>query len=71
LQEHSVNLTEKYERLSTDYEELRRMIMDMRSHMGLRVRSFFGRLVLGTTNLLLLLQCRHCSSLILFEHINL
>jgi len=34
-----------------------------------RVRPLFGRMVPGTTSLLLLLlQRRHCSSLILFEH---
>jgi hypothetical protein len=34
LQEHTADVNEKYERLSTDYEELRRMVMDMRSQMG-------------------------------------
>ena len=31
LQEHTTHLTEKYEWLSADYEELRHMVMDMRS----------------------------------------
>jgi hypothetical protein len=36
----------------------------------IHVRPLFGRLVLGTTNLLLLLQLCHCSSLIFFwKHI--
>ena len=34
LQEHTAHLTEKYERLSANYKELYRMVMDMRSHMG-------------------------------------
>jgi hypothetical protein len=33
----------------------------------IHVRLFFGRLVLGTTNLLLLLQLCHCFSLIFFS----
>jgi hypothetical protein len=34
LQQHTAHLTEKYEQLSADYEQLRQMIMDMRSQMG-------------------------------------
>jgi hypothetical protein len=34
VQERTTHLNEKYERLSTDYEELRRMVMDIRSHMS-------------------------------------
>jgi len=34
LQQHTTHLTEKYERLSTDYEQLHQMVMEMRSHMG-------------------------------------
>jgi hypothetical protein len=34
LQQHMAHLTEKYERLSVDYEQLCQMVMDMRSHMG-------------------------------------
>jgi molecular chaperone GrpE (heat shock protein) len=34
LQEHTTHLTEKYKRISADYEELRQMIMDMRSQMS-------------------------------------
>jgi molecular chaperone GrpE (heat shock protein) len=33
LQEHTAHLTEKYERISADYEELRQVVMDMRSQM--------------------------------------
>jgi hypothetical protein len=34
LQEHTAHLTEKYEIISADYEELRQVIMDMRSQMS-------------------------------------
>jgi hypothetical protein len=34
LQQHTAHLTEKYERLSTDYEQLHQMVMDMRSQIG-------------------------------------
>jgi hypothetical protein len=34
LQQHTTHLTEKYERLSANYEQLRQMVMDIRSHMG-------------------------------------
>jgi molecular chaperone GrpE (heat shock protein) len=34
LQQHTAHLTEQYERLLSDYEQLRQMIMDMRSQMG-------------------------------------
>jgi len=41
LQQHTTHLTEKYERLSADYEQLRQMIMDMRSQMGGTCALFF------------------------------
>jgi hypothetical protein len=34
VQEHTTHLNEKYEWLSADYEELHRMVMDIRSQMG-------------------------------------
>jgi hypothetical protein len=34
LQEHTAHLTEKYERISADYEELRQVVMDMRLQMS-------------------------------------
>jgi len=34
VQERTTHLNEKYEQLSVDYEELRRMIMDIRSQLG-------------------------------------
>jgi len=34
VQERTAHLNEKYEQLSVDYEELRRMIMDIRSQLG-------------------------------------
>jgi len=34
VQEHMLHLNEKYKGLSVDYKELRRMVMDMRSQMG-------------------------------------
>jgi len=42
VQEHTTHLNEKYERLSADYEELRRMVMDIRSQMdGTRTPSYW------------------------------
>jgi len=35
VQEHTTHLNEKYEWLSADYEELHRMVMNIRSHMGM------------------------------------
>jgi len=52
LQEHTAHLTEKYEQLSVNYEELCRLVMDMRSQMGGTCAPSFGYLVPGTTNLL-------------------
>jgi hypothetical protein len=34
LQQHMTHLTKKYEQLSADYEQLRQMVMDMRSQMS-------------------------------------
>jgi hypothetical protein len=34
LQQHTTHLIEEYEQLYVDYDELRRMAMDMRSQMG-------------------------------------
>ena len=66
-----VALKQQYERLSTDYGQLRQMVMEMRSRMGDDTwQPLVGRTVPGTTSLLLLLQLRRCSSLILFlKHI--
>jgi hypothetical protein len=68
-----VALKQQYERLSTDYDKLRQMVMEMRSRMGDHTwQPLVGRTVPGTTSLLLLLllQLRRCSSLILFlKHI--
>jgi len=62
-------LKQQYERLSTDYDQLCQMVMEMRSRMGDEyVQPLLGRTVPGTTSLLLLL--RRYSSLILFlKHI--
>jgi hypothetical protein len=66
-----VALKQQYEQLSTDYDQLRQMVMEMRSRMGDDTwQPLVGRTVPGTTSLLLLLQLRRCSSLILFlKHI--
>jgi len=34
VQEYTTHLNEKYKQLSTEYEELRRMVMDIGSQMG-------------------------------------
>jgi hypothetical protein len=52
LQEHTAHLIEKYELLSVNYEELYRMVMDMRSQMGGTCVPSFSHLVPGTTSLL-------------------
>jgi len=66
-----VALKQQYEQLSTDYDQLRQMVMEMRSRMGDDTwQPLVGRTVPGTTSLLLLLQLHRCSSLILFlKHI--
>jgi hypothetical protein len=64
LQQHTAHRTKKYEQLSTNYEQLRQMIMDMRSQMGGTWAPFFCSMVPEMTNLLLLRRRRHCSSLI-------
>ena len=70
LQQHTTYLTEKYEWVSADCEELRWMVIDMKSQMGGMCVPPFGHMVSGTTSFFLLQRC-HCSSLVLFEHINL
>jgi hypothetical protein len=55
LQQQTIHLTEKYERVSADCEELRWMVIDMRSQMGGTCVPPFGHMVSGTTSLLLLL----------------
>ena len=61
LQQHTTLLTKKIERLSANYEYLLQIVMDMRSQMGGTCASLFGRIVPGTTSLLLLLLCLHYS----------
>ena len=34
VQDQITHLNDKYKRLTTDYEELRRLVMEMRSQMG-------------------------------------
>jgi hypothetical protein len=58
-----VALQQQYEQLSADYEQLRQMVMDIRSQMGDTYAPSFWLLGPGKINLLLLL---HCSSLIFF-----
>jgi len=41
LQQHTAYRTKKYEQLSTNYEQLRQMVMDMRSQMGGTCAPFF------------------------------
>jgi hypothetical protein len=53
--ERTTHLNEKYEQLSTDYEEFCWMVMDMRSHMGGTCASFYCLHGPGMTSLLLLL----------------
>ena len=51
-----VALKQQYERLSTDYDQLCQMVMEMRSRMGDEyVQPLLGRTVPGTTSLVLLL----------------
>jgi hypothetical protein len=67
-----VALKQQYERLSTNYDQLRQMVMDIRSRMGDDTCAApFWTYGPGTTSLLLLLlQLRRYSSLILFfKHI--
>ena len=63
LQQHMTHLIKKYERLLADYEQVHQMVMVIRSRMGGTCMPSFWRMVPRTTSLLLL-QRRHCSSLI-------
>jgi len=43
LKQHTADLTQQYQQLSTDYEQLRQIILDMRSQMdGTRAPSFWS-----------------------------
>ena len=75
LQQHTAHLTEKYEQLSVNYEQLRQMVMNMASQSGDTCAPLFGHKVPGTISLLfflllllllLLHQLRHCSNLSVF-----
>ncbi|KAJ6980865.1 hypothetical protein NC653_024281 [Populus alba x Populus x berolinensis] len=48
LQQHTTHLIEEYERLYMDYDELCRMAMDMRSQMGVVLRSLSSLVVCGS-----------------------
>jgi len=41
LQQHMIHLTEKYEQLSANYEQLCRMVIDIKSQMGGTCVPFF------------------------------
>jgi hypothetical protein len=60
-------LKQQYKRLLMDYDQLRQMVMDIRSRMGDDTcATLFWSYGPGTTSLLLLHQLRRYSSLILF-----
>jgi hypothetical protein len=43
LKQHTVDLTQQYQQLSTDYEQLRQIVLDMRSQMdGTRAPPFWS-----------------------------
>jgi hypothetical protein len=69
--EEFIALKQQYQQLSMTYDELRQIVIEMRSKwVMIPVQLFFCRTVPGTTSLLLLLQLRRYSSLILFfKHI--
>jgi hypothetical protein len=69
--EEFIALKQQYQQLSMNYDELRQIVIEMRSKwVMIPVQLFFCRTVPGTTSLLLLLQLRRYSSLILFfKHI--
>ena len=68
--EELIALKQQYQQLSTNYDELRQIVMEMRSKMVMiHVQLFFGRTVPGTTSLLLLLLRRYSSLILFFKHI--
>ena len=69
--EEFIALKQQYQQLSMTYDELRQIVIEMRSKwVMIPVQLFFCRTVPGTTSLLLLLQLRRYFSLILFfKHI--
>ena len=68
--EEFITLKQQYQQLSTNYDELRQIVMEMRSKMVMiHVQLFFGRTVPGTTSLLLLLLRRYSSLILFFKHI--
>jgi hypothetical protein len=65
--EEFMALKQQYKRLLMDYDQLRQMVMDIRSRMGDDTcATLFWSYGPGTTSLLLLHQLRRYSSLILF-----
>ena len=71
VQERTIFLNEKYEQLSTDYEKLHLVVIDMRSQMSGTYTAFIGLTIPRMTNLLLLLQRRLYYTFIVSERINI
>jgi hypothetical protein len=78
VEAHMAHLNEKFERFTNDYEELHRLVMEMRSQMNdicapsnwHRVHPLIGTTVTTTTNLFLHLQSRLYFRFIVFECTN-
>jgi hypothetical protein len=67
LQDQTTYFNEKYERLTTDYEKLRQMAMEIRSHMGDPCVPL-SWLHDPSDNQPLLLMRRHCFSFFFLRH---
>ena len=70
VQERTIFLNEKYEQLSTDYEKLHLVVIDMRSQMSGTYTAFIGLTIPKMTSLLLL-QRRLYYTFIVSERINI
>jgi hypothetical protein len=70
VQERTIFLNEKYEQLSTDYEKLHLVVIDMRSQMSGTYTTFIGLTIPKMTSLLLL-QRRLYYTFIVSERINI
>jgi hypothetical protein len=70
VEAHMAHLNEKFERFTNDYEELHRLVMEMRSQMNDIWHPLIGTTVTTTTNLFLHLQSRLYFRFIVFECTN-
>jgi len=72
VHDQMTHLNKKYKRLTSDYQELCQVVMEMRSNMSDRWALSYCPTVPATTNLVLFVLQRHlCFRFIVFERINI